>query len=79
MLGCVMKLQLAGNPAHFIGHKYFVERGRCMHIEIIHHQPDPTRLGKINVDQQVHLLGKILFCAARGDIDLASSQHRLYD
>jgi hypothetical protein len=73
MLGCVMKLQLASDPVCFGGRKCFLERGRGMRIEIIHHQPDPIRLGKINVDQQVHLLGKVLFGAARGDIDLAPS------
>ena len=79
MLGCVMKLQLAGDPARFGGRKCLVERSRCMRIEIIHHQPDPIRLGKINLDQPMHLLGKILFGAARGDIDLAPSQQWLYE
>ena len=37
MLGCVVKLQLACDPARFGGRKCFVERGRCMRIEIIHH------------------------------------------
>src|SRR5918992_5922785 len=61
MLGCVMELQLTSDPGCFGGRKSLVERGRGMRIEIIHHQPAPIRLGKINVDQQVHLLCKVLF------------------
>ena len=34
MLGCVMELQLAGDPACFGGCKGLVERGRGMRIEI---------------------------------------------
>jgi hypothetical protein len=56
MLGCVMKLQLASDPACFGGLKCLVERGRGMRIEIIYHQPDPIRLRKINIDQQVQVL-----------------------
>jgi hypothetical protein len=49
-----------------------------MGIEIIHHQPDPLRLGKIGIGQPFHLLGKVLFGAARGDVDVAPPEQRLY-
>jgi len=50
-----------------------------MGIEIIHHQPDHLCCREIDIDQQLHLLGKVLLGAPRGHINLAPSQQRLHE
>src|SRR5919108_4372075 len=75
MLGGVVKLHLVGDPARFSGCKCFAECGGCMRIEIIHYQPAQGRLGKINVDQPVPLLGQVLFGAARGTLTWRHPSH----
>jgi prevent-host-death family protein len=67
------KVQLAGDPACFGGCKGLVEGGWGMGIEIIHHPPDHLCCREIDIDQQLHLLGKVLRGAPRGHINLAPS------
>ena len=77
MLGGIVKLELARNPAGFVRGKDAVQGGRGMGIEVVDDQPDPFRRGEVLIHQQPHLLGEVAFGPLLGDVDVTPTAQRL--
>lgn len=50
-----------------------------MGIEVVHDQPDAFRCGEVLIDQQPHLLGKILLRPPLRDVDLTPTLQGLHE
>src|SRR6266699_210650 len=55
MLGSIMKLQAPSDPTGFLRLKCFVERARCMRIQIVQDHPDHRSGRKMHIDQILHV------------------------
>src|SRR6266699_231242 len=76
MLGSIMKLQAPSDPTGFLRLKCFVERARCMRIQIVQDHPDHRSGRKMHIDQILHCLRKIDFGPSRLDFKMSPSQLR---
>ena len=54
-----MELQAFEHAPGFAWKKGLVQRGRLMGIEVVQHHADDLSIGKGNIHQPLHLMGKV--------------------
>jgi hypothetical protein len=50
-----------------------------MGVEVVHHQSDAFRRGEVVIDQQAHLLSKVLFGSLVRDVDVTPTAQGLHE
>src|SRR5205809_6674158 len=77
MLGCVMYLQLISNALGLGWLKGFVQGGRRMGVEVVHHQHHPLSLGIMHVHQLSCPVSPIQLGAPLGHGGMSPARQRL--
>lgn len=71
MLGGVMPFEFPGNAPRLCGRKRLVQARGRVGVEVIRNQANDGRLGVVNIDQCLQLVGKIPRGPSVGDRDMA--------
>src|SRR5487761_2052022 len=74
MVGCVVHIDLAGNPMGFCRFEGLIERGNGVRVEVIHHQGDHFGGREMYIDQILHEAGPVQSGAMIRDGDIAPGQ-----
>ena len=77
MLRRVVKLQFAKYPPRFFWREPLVERGRLVHVQVVHHDPHPLGKRKGYVGKPLHLVGEVCHRPVLGDFDMSEAALRL--
>ena len=77
MLGGVVKLQLARDPAGFVRREGLVQGGGVWVLRLSTTNRMRSAVGKYNIDQQLHLPGKVLLVRCGGDVDVTPAAQGL--
>src|SRR5450830_2157546 len=71
VLGNIVELQTAQHPSRFTSGEGLVERASRVRRQIVQHDPDARRLGKVNIAEFAHAYGEVLCRTTLGDLHLA--------
>src|SRR5258705_918572 len=72
-----LKLQPAQHPSRFASGEGLVERAGRVRRQIVQDDPDPVRLGKVNVSELAHAGGEVDGGTAVSNFDLAPGSMRV--